>query len=117
MLSRDADGKGTAFFANVAEVADAAGTTVRSNGGAPTLDQMRELLRRMDLDFEEDGTISKGLRLACPPEAEKATRELMLSVENDPECRRIIIEKRRLVMQKRAEKSTRRLPRRHPSGT
>ena len=98
------------FFRNMGEVCDAAGTTVSNIGqGAPTLEQFRELLEKMELAFDDDGKLKTQL-VVHPSQAEKA-KALWASVQNDPECLRIVLEKRAKWMELRAARSHRTLSR------
>lgn len=98
------------FFANLGEVCNAAGTTVPNIGeGVPTLEQFREMLRKMDISFDDEGRIETQL-VVHPSQAEKA-KALWSSVQNDPECLRIALEKRARWMELRAARSHRTLPR------
>jgi hypothetical protein len=96
------------FFSRVSQITDAVGTSV-TGGGAPTLEQFRELLERMDLAFDEDGSLSKNLRLYVGPSNADKARELMEAAANDDAIREIIAKKRKAWMEKRAQKRNRKL--------
>lgn len=99
------------FFRKMGEMCVAAGTSVKNVGqGVPTLVQLRELFKKMDLSFGEDGQI-EGLTLFVDPIHTERAQALMLEAETDPECVAIVLEKRAEWMRDRASKSHRTLSR------
>jgi hypothetical protein len=99
------------FFAHLNEVCEAAGTSVKNIGqGVPTIAQMRELLRRMDLEFDEHGML-KGLRLIVHPSQLERAKQIMKEAEGDAECVRIVLEKRAEWLKNRAAYTDRALSR------
>ncbi len=73
-----------AFFAHLNEVCEAAGTAVQNVGqGVPTIEQMRELMRRMDLEFDENGMLT-GLKLIVHPSQLERARQVMKEAERTP---------------------------------
>jgi hypothetical protein len=89
---------------NIGVIADAVGNTVNSKG-SPTLEHFRELFRKIDLSFNEDGTIAQ--TLVVPPGHADAIQRLM----TDPEILKIIAEKRAAWEATRAARSRRTLSR------
>jgi hypothetical protein len=100
----------TRFFESVSEICVAAGTSIENVGNGSTIEQVRQLFRKMDFSFDEEGKLS-GQQLVVSPSQEQRARELILEIENDPECRRIILEKRNEWIRLRAERSHRTLSR------
>jgi hypothetical protein len=98
------------IFKGISEICDAAGTTVKDVGaGIPTIEQIRELLGRMDLAFDDDGRIKQTLFVA--PEQEERARQLNVEIAKDPQCARIISEKHKKWIEERAARSRRTLSR------
>jgi hypothetical protein len=99
------------FLSHLGAITEATGNTVANVGdGAPTLEQMRELLRKMELSFDGEGNINKLQFIVHPSQAEKV-RALWSAVENDPECQRIALQKREEWLELRAARSNRTLSR------
>ncbi len=81
-------------FQNMPEMTTAVGTAfANEGGGVPTIEQMRELFRKMEFSFDDDGRIS-GLKLFVDPSQLERAKELTRQAEEDAECRQIILEKR-----------------------
>lgn len=78
--------------------------------GVPTIEQMREMLRRIDLDFDENGSLV-GLTVFVHPSQLERARQVMEDAEQDPECVRIVLEKRAEWMRNRAAYANRALSR------
>ncbi len=98
------------FLANLSAVSAAAGTTVSSQGdGAPSIEQMREMLRVMDLEFDEDGNLSENIRIIVAPEAADVAKALIAAAQEDPECIRIVLDKREKWLAAHASQRTRKL--------
>lgn len=98
------------FFQHLVEVCTAAGTTVENTGqGVPTIEQLRELFRKMDFEFDDNGKIRSQL-IVDTSQAEKA-KALMSEAGRDPEIRRIIQDKRSEWLKVRAAQSRRTLSR------
>jgi hypothetical protein len=93
---------------NIGGVADAVGNTVLGVG-PPTVEQFRELFRKMDISFNEDGTIAQ--TLVVPPEAAEAVKRLMSELDRDPGARHILAEKRAAWEATRAARAHRTLSR------
>lgn len=89
---------------NVGVIADAVGNTVHGQG-LPTPEHFRELLRKVDLSFNEDGTIAQ--TLVVSPGHSDAVQRLM----SDPETLQIIAEKRAAWEATRAVRTRRTLSR------
>jgi hypothetical protein len=100
-----------AVLAGMCEIADAAGMTVKDDGVSAPIEHFRELLRRLELEFDEDGNISGNWAISVPPEYIEIAKALMTEAGKDPECQRIISEKRQTWLGIRAEKNIRKLPR------
>lgn len=101
----------TQFFKSLGEVSVAAGTSVENvAGGVPTIEQIRDLFRKMEFTFDEDGRPA-GLQLFVHPSQEERAKALVEEFENDPECQKIVLEKRAEWMKKRAEAAGRALSR------
>jgi hypothetical protein len=97
------------FFANLAAVSDAAGMTVHNRDGMPAIEQMREMLRRMDLEFDENGKLSENIKLYVAPEAADAAKALVAAALEDPECVEIVAKKRQEWFARRATERPRKL--------
>jgi hypothetical protein len=93
---------------NFGVIADAVGNTVHGDG-PPTLEQFREMFRKIDISFNDDGTIAQ--TLFAPPEYAETMKQLMRDLERDPETRRIIAEKRAAWEATRAARARRTLSR------
>jgi hypothetical protein len=93
---------------NIGSIADAVGNTVLGEG-PPTLEHFRELFRKTDISFNEDGTIAQ--TLVAPPELAETVKRLMRDLDNDPEARRILAEKRAVWEAIRAARAHRTLSR------
>lgn len=100
----------TGFFKNMGEMCDAAGTTVKNDGqGIPTIEQAREMLAKVELAFDEDGKLQQTL-VVHPSQAERA-KKFNEQMARDPECARIVAEKRQKWVELRAARSRRTLSR------
>ena len=98
------------FFKNMAEMCEAAGTSVKNEGGGiPTIEQARELLRKMDFSFDEAG--KPELQLVVDPSQAERAQKFNMEVAQDAECTRIMAEKRQKWMESRVARSRRTLSR------
>lgn len=96
------------FLKSMGAVSDAASMTVSNDGhGIPTLVQFREALQRMELCFDDDGKLQQQL-VVHSSQADRAAA-LLQAAENDPECQRIVAEKKMKWMELRAALSHRTL--------
>jgi hypothetical protein len=76
---------------NIGVIAGAVGNTVDGQG-APSVEHFREMLRKIDISFNDDVTIAQTL-IVHPDHADLA-KKLMSDLARDPEAQRIIAEKR-----------------------
>lgn len=99
------------FYRHFGEMCTAAGMSVENVGqGVPTIEQLRELFRRMDFSFNERGELS-GLELHVHPSHMERAKAIMAEAESDKEIKDILLEKRAQWMAQRAATSRRTLSR------
>jgi hypothetical protein len=99
------------FYRHLGEMCTAAGTSVQNVGeGVPTIEQLRELFRRMDFSFNERGELS-GLQIHVDPSQMERAKALITEAERDPEINDILLVKRAEWMAQRAAASRRTLSR------
>ena len=100
-----------AFYQRLSEITTAAGTSVENVGqGVPTIEQLRELFRKMDFTFNERGELS-GLEIHVHPSQMERAKTMIAEAERDEEISEILMQKRAEWMAKRAAVSRRKLSR------
>ena len=93
---------------NIGIIADAVGNTVDGQG-APTVEHFREMLRKIDISFNDDGSIAQ--TLVFHPDHADLAKQLVSDLARDPEAQRIIADKRAAWEATRAARAHRTLSR------
>ncbi len=92
----------THMLETIGTIATAVGNVTDGNGEL-TLETFRESIRKVELDFDDDGrpTIPQ---LVTPPELYERAKEVVAQAQRDPELIRIVLEKRDAFMARRRKR-------------
>jgi len=82
----------THMFDTMGKIATAVGNVPDGNGEL-TIETFRESIRKVELDFDDDGR-AEAPRLVTPPELYERAKEVVEQARRDPELVRIVLEKR-----------------------
>jgi hypothetical protein len=92
----------THMFDAIGKIATAVGNVTDGNGPL-TLDLFRESIRKIELDFDDDGR-AKMPQLVTSPEWYERTKAIVEQAQRDPELVRIVLEKRDAFLARRQKR-------------
>jgi hypothetical protein len=81
------------FSEHLRQLTNATGNVV-SGGGPPTLAALREILSKISLSFDEDGTLQP-LQVIIPPELKESAQKAIEEMKSDAECQAIVEQRRK----------------------